>query len=93
MHGYSSVWQTWDILQPNSQPQCATHENDVAESDGTSTLSQRQSMQKRRIELRLSIPLLAERIKCDASVLAAFERGDDILQNDTYMALKKELKL
>lgn len=53
----------------------------------------RQNVQQTRIARRLSIPCLASLIKCDVAVLAAFERGDDILPDDVQSRLVKQLNL
>lgn len=47
----------------------------------------REDIQVQRIERRMSIRELAERVSCDVDTLAAFERGDDIIDD----ALKKKI--
>ena len=94
MNGYSAVWQSWDLIQPiHLNPENTTFVESTDSSHNNSTEDVRQNVQRIRIDKRLSIPVLAAQIKCDANTLAAFERGDDILPHDVYKRLLKELKL
>lgn len=51
----------------------------------------RQQLQMRRIERRWSVQRLAEAVQCDASVIVAFERGEDTLDADTLRRVKSSL--
>lgn len=60
---------------------------------GLSPLSSdwRERIQTARIERRLSISELAEKVQCDAPTLAAFERGAEVVDAELMGKLRREL--
>jgi ribosome-binding protein aMBF1 (putative translation factor) len=94
MEGYSSVWQSWDLLNiSNISIDENTNKNSHPVYRRNIATNVRQDVQRARIAKRLSIPALATHIKCDVITLAAFERGDDILPEGVHKRLLKELGL
>lgn len=101
VEGYSPVWQTWDMVYTSVQPVLDTSittggSDPMVVSDSSVKMASpdfRQEVQRKRISLRLSIPALAQKLKCDTTTLAAFERGDDILSDDVHRRLLQELNL
>lgn len=94
MEGYSSVWQCWDLVQStHTSEKETTHLQNKNMSRSSNSTSMRQEVQRARIAKRLPISSLASLIKCDVAILAAFERGDDILPDDVQQRLLKQLDL
>lgn len=88
---YRPVYQTWRMHRggakresvPAAEPQ--QHENRGGEE------KDRHRIQKLRIEQRLSIGELARRIKVEPETLAAYERGDAILEAEVVAAMERVL--
>jgi ribosome-binding protein aMBF1 (putative translation factor) len=106
MDGYTPVWQTWDLVTQTYVAPCTasittttcantSYETDHTDEDTTKreTFDIRQTVQRTRIEKRLSIPALSLMIRCVPETLAAFERGDDVLDRDTHRRLMQALEL
>ena len=95
MEGYSSVWQSWDLvhISNTSSIDTNTHKDSSPVHKKNIVTNVRQDVQRARIAKLLSIPALATLIKCDVITLAAFERGDDILPEGVHKRLLKELGL
>lgn len=51
----------------------------------------RERLQRTRIEKRLSISALAAQSRCDVELLAAFERGEDLLSADVLRRVEAAL--
>ena len=93
MEGYSSVWQSWDLIHISNSSIDTNITNEEFSPKKNTVTNVRQDVQRARIAKRLSIPALATQIKCDVITLAAFERGDDILPEGVHKRLLKELGL
>jgi|APCry1669189034_1035192.scaffolds.fasta_scaffold12412_3 ribosome-binding protein aMBF1 (putative translation factor) len=98
---YVSVWETWELVST-----AATHAIDVdllatpTESSTTTDVGGvqegqrlRERVQRARIEQRMSIAALAMNVTTTSEVLAAFERGDGILDSDLQKRVTRFLKL
>lgn len=53
--------------------------------------SMRHSLQQLRIQKRMSIAALAETVHCDVETLAAYERGDEVLEATLVKAIERTL--
>lgn len=86
---YRSAWQTWRVVTPGehrpSQPAQATQ--------GQTNGDFRSLMQTARVQKRLSIAELAARVRCDANVIADFERGEGVIDDQLRNAIKRELAI
>lgn len=94
---YATTWQTWEIVTNNidastlDEASTATTPRDVTASTTRTTL--REQIQVARIEQRLSIDALSQRIGCDADALAAFERGDGVLTDAILVRMRRVLRI
>ena len=57
------------------------------------TKSIRERMQISRIQKRLTVHELAQRVRCDVETLAAFERGEGLVADDVQHRIVSELRL
>ena len=90
---YAPVWQTWTpVHTPSSRAPSASGTDEGAVS-ASGVASMRERMQIARIDRRLSIHELACRVKCDAATLAAFERGDEVIDDDLQRRIRTALAL
>jgi len=90
--GYVEIWSSWDLVQP---PQSSTQsvELNPCTNHTPSAVSLREQVQIARIEQRLSIADVAFRVKCHERTLAAFERGDEVLEAFVVKKLRSVLKI
>ena len=84
---YCVIYETWDLAQPGSR--AALPQEDTVMISAAPAL--RQLVQTARIAQRMSIGSLALSIQCDASTLAAFERGDEVLHASLQARLRRVL--
>ena len=84
---YVPTWQTWSFVRRE-----APGATEATPSKDTCPRL-RERMQIARIEQRLTVLELAQRVHCDVETLAAFERGEEILDDTTQRRLRRELKL
>ena len=84
---YCAIYETWHMAQPGSRA--------APPQDGALMISAvpalRQLVQTARIAQRMSIGSLALSIQCAASTLAAFERGDEVLNASLQARLRRVL--
>lgn len=59
----------------------------------TRTTDLRERMQIARIQNRLTVHELAQRIRCDVETLAAFERGEGLVADEVQRRIVAELRL
>lgn len=85
---YVPVWQTWTLIRPIS-----TAEIPITPMHSNRPHDVRQRVQTARIQRRLTIHELAQRVHCDPEQIAAFERGEEILSDDIQKSVFHELKL
>lgn len=104
---YRELWQTWTLLHPHRGDGPAdavarsTAANAVAGggSEGRviapahETTEWRHRIQRARIEQRWSLADLATHVKCDVRALAAYERGDEVLDATVHRVLCRTLSL
>lgn len=86
---YRPLWQHWDLVRPEGTGAPASCL--LLPSSRPASLDWRSRMQTARVERRMSISELAARVKCDASALAAFERGEEIMDASVQQRLKQAL--
>ena len=87
---YQRVWQTWSFCVPHAT------ETKVVEAEfvvDESKSEMRHKVQKARIECRMALCDLAQQAKCDLETLAAYERGDDVLNGEIMARIMKILNL
>ena len=89
---YRPVFQTWNMLRSptttGTPPVTATSEDVVKPTMEEST---RHTIQKLRIQKRMSIAELAEAVHCDVETLAAYERGDEVLDAAIVKTIERTL--
>ena len=105
---YATTWQTWEIVTNNidastlDEASTATTPRDVTASSTRTTLREQIQVERvgiapnalrERIEQRLSIDALSQRIGCDADALAAFERGDGVLTDAILVRMRRVLRI
>lgn len=84
---YAPVWQTWTLVK---EVECAPERAPPA---GAARECLRERVQIARIRARLTPAMLAERARCDAATVSAFERGEDVLAPDVEARLLQALGL
>ena len=86
---YVQVWQAWHLTRRDDAHVCrqANSANPVRMS------TQRHVLQRARIEKHISLTELAKHVECDVKVLAAFERGEDIVSPKTLKAICSVLEV
>ncbi|MEC7000297.1 MAG: hypothetical protein VXX04_00515 [Actinomycetota bacterium] len=87
---YRPRWQTWSLVTrrvSDIDTPAATR----APEEVSSANVLRERVQIARIDRRLSIVELAAMVQCDADHLAAFERGDGIMDTSTQGRLRRTL--
>lgn len=89
---YEEVWQTWSFVVADS---AQAHSEEIAPEPGKPSDAQglRQKMQTARLHKRLSIWDLADKIGCTAETLSAFERGTEILDQQTQQRIRTTLDI
>lgn len=92
---YQPVWQTWNLVHTTRGPSVGA--DDASKTSGATRTSSgidlRQSVQRARIQRRWSIDVLASHVKCDAKLLAAFEREAEVLPQEVLERLRKCLRI
>ena len=81
---YRAMHQTWTMVRPFSTSIASDAKETTHEESKT-----RHRFQRLRISKRCSIASLAAIIKCDADTLAAYERGDELLDKETLLKLER----
>ena len=87
---YRPRWQTWSLVTRRVSD-IATPAATRAPEDVSGANVLRERVQIARIDRRLSIIELASLVQCDADQLAAFERGDGIMDTSTQARLRRTL--
>ena len=82
---FREVWQTWSFVCPVDPRQAVSAT--PGEASGTQT-DLRKSFQMKRLQKRLSLWDMSERVGCSADALSAFERGTDVLDEDTLRRIR-----
>lgn len=94
---YRPVFQRWSLIRATAKGgACSAVEGGCAtavtvDSVPTVTEATRHRMQRLRIGKRISISELAETIKCDVDLMAAYERGDAVLDAKLVVELQRVL--
>jgi len=86
---YRPICQKWTIIRHTHVDTVPT--NDTVEQRSVQDLRER--VQTARIERRMAISELAQRVKCDVETLAAFERGEEIVSEAVQKRLNEVLRL
>jgi DNA-binding XRE family transcriptional regulator len=89
MSEYRPVYQTWRMVRPSH---AHASQQEVGGASHSSGEKARHRLQQLRIANRISIASLAEAVGCDAETLAAYERGDELLNNDTLRRVERHLR-
>ena len=87
---YVPVWQTWSLLRQRPTPSVTA---DATATMVTRTTDLRERMQIARIQSRLTVHELAQRVRCDVDTLAAFERGEGLVADDVQRRIVAELRI
>lgn len=90
---YVPVWQTWSLLRKRPTPSTSSAATDATTLLVTRTKDLRERMQIARIQNRLTVHELAQRVRCDVETLAAFERGEGLVADDVQRRIVSELRL
>jgi ribosome-binding protein aMBF1 (putative translation factor) len=84
---YREAWQTWRPVQRSVAAASAAPPATVAQA----TASWRHRAQIARVDRQWSIAELAAHVRCDVETLAAFERGDALLDEPVRRRLADAL--
>lgn len=86
MSRYVEVWQTWQFLADAPEPQSTPQQSApiVVETD-------RQKLQRLRIQRRMALHELAEDVQMDVARLCAYERGQIVLSTEDRQRLFRRL--
>ena len=90
---YHRVWLTWNLVHTPKGPAAAATAAAPAVAPPRPTAELRFRVQMARVERRWSVADVAERVQCDMETLAAFERGDDVLNAALQQRLRSALDL
>ena len=85
MQTHRAVWQTWALCKPSAQK--------VACMEDSEQVELRMRVQKARVGRHLSVVALSEALHCDHALLAAFERGEEVLDHALQMKVCKFFQL
>lgn len=85
MQTHRAVWQTWSLRKPEQSANASVQDVEQVEF--------RARVQKARVERRKTIAALGEELHCDAELLAAFERGEEVLDRALQARLRSLLQL
>ena len=88
---YVPVWQTWSLIRTRSRTSTDTPSSSTTVVARSQDLRER--MQIARIQNRLTVHELAQRVRCDVETLAAFERGEGVVSDEVQTRLVSELRL
>ena len=88
---YKAVYQTWSMIRPSLGKADPSEEMQPIAFVRSSESKTRHLIQKLRIEKRLTVAALADAVKCDVETLAAYERGDELLNTDMIKQLERYL--
>lgn len=91
---YLPTWQTWQVVRPltRSQPE-VRQGGDIIPSNRDTRQLMRERVQIARIEQRMTVNDVADRVSCDVDTIVAFESGDEILSNDLQKKIRSVLKI
>ena len=86
MTEYRLVWQSWRMLRPTAHPvEQVTASEAVPRTDADDF---RARVQQTRIARRWTVAAMASRVQCDEHTLAAYERGDEVLDREVLQRLR-----
>ena len=86
---YAPVWQTWALVKEVAPPAAPAAPAPTAVARDCL----RERVQIARIQMRLTPAMLAERVRCDAATVSAYERGEEVLTADVQARLLQVLGL
>lgn len=89
---YRPVRQSWSFVHASATSPAATQDTRGGRSAPTAR-DFRERVQTARIERRWSLADLAAHARCTPDTLAAFERGDDILETHVKLRVCQILEL
>lgn len=92
---YVPVWQTWNLINPRHMSS-SSQTSLISQSDEaciTRIQGLRERMQIARIQKRLTIHELAQKVECDVEMLASFERGDGIVTDEIQGRIRSALQI
>lgn len=93
MTQYVPVWQTWNLISTRSRTSTDISTTSSSTTVVASSRVLRERMQIARIQNRLTVHELAQRVRCDVETLAAFERGEGVVSDEVQARLVSELRL
>lgn len=88
---YVPVWQTWSLIRSRGSANPAATTGDAPAVVGRNDLRER--MQIARIQNRMTVHDLAQRVQCDVEMLARFERGDGLLPDEVQRRICAEFRI
>ena len=93
---YRKVFQTWSLLSPTDvvhSPASCTIQKEAPDAGRVISPSVfRMNVQHLRIKRRLSVSDLASMVNCDAQTLAAYEEGQELLDEKIVTRIENALK-
>lgn len=89
---YVPVWQTWNLIRSCAKTNVAPNATDTSSNTAVApSRDLRERVQIARIQKRLTVHELAERVRCDVETFASFERGEGVVSNEVQQRLISEL--
>lgn len=90
---YLPTWQIWEMIRPQPRGDAASMDGDETLVNNDSRRAVRERVQIARIEQRMTVNELANRVKCDTDTIVAFECGDEILSEELQRRIRMELRI
>lgn len=88
---YRRVWQTWNLIHEKPSADAPPPTAPEQQHRTMSEHAFRETVQKFRIEHRMTVADLASRIECDVETFASYERGDEILSSVVMDRLRRAM--
>ena len=89
---YRPAFQTWRLV--HGPPRAAVSHGPATEKHAGEQVAEektRHRLQRLRIDRRMTVAQLADAVKCDVAVVAAYERGDAVLDADVVRRMERVL--
>lgn len=90
---YLPTWQTWQVVRPLTRSQPEVRQGEIIPSDRDTRQLMRERVQIARIEQRMTVNDVADRVNCDVDTIVAFESGFEILSNDLQKKIRSVLRI
>lgn len=90
---YLPTWQTWQVVRPHARSQPEPRQGEIIPPAQDARQLMRERVQIARIEQRMTVNDLANRVSCEVDTIVAFESGYEILSSDLQKKIRSVLKI